>query len=210
MKEKPPRRTSKAAREAAERDLAVLLPTLESVTAEPEEKQAAMKRTADRARVEKTMAYTVDRVTREIGDLQLSISQMLTDLSQQLRKESGKLAEVRLAIDSEHARLKELHDIDAVMISLKAILEVGAERRAAVIQYHPLRRSPAGESRQPVIESGAGHKPHHNVTQGHENHIGCGVCEDGRNTSCEYHPLGIHRRDEIISRWTDDCRGNQA
>jgi chromosome segregation ATPase len=132
MKEKPPRRTSKAAREAAEKDLTELLPTLESVTAEPEEKQAAMKRSADRARVERTMTYTVERVTREIGDLQLSISQMLTDLSQQLREESGNLAEVRLAIDTEHARLKELHDIDAAMISLKAILEVGAERRAAL------------------------------------------------------------------------------
>ena len=91
-----------------------------------------MKRSADRARVEKTMAYTVERVTREIGDLQLSISRMLTDLSQQLREESGKLAEIRLAIDTENARLKELHDIDAAMVSLKAILEVAAERRAVL------------------------------------------------------------------------------
>ena len=132
MKEKSPRRISKAARDAAQQELTELLPTLESVTAEPEEKQAAMKRSADRARVEKTMAYTVERVTREIGDLQLSISRMLTDLSQQLREESGKLAEIRLAIDTENARLKELHDIDAAMVSLKAIHEVAAESRAAL------------------------------------------------------------------------------
>jgi chromosome segregation ATPase len=132
MKEKPPRRTSKSAREAAEKELAGLLPTLESVAAEPEEKQDAMKRSADRARVEKTMAYTVERVTREIGDLQLSVSRMLTDLSQQLREESGKLAEIRLAIDTENSRLRELHDIDGAMVSLKAILEVAAERRAAL------------------------------------------------------------------------------
>jgi chromosome segregation ATPase len=132
MKEKPLRRTSKAARESAEKELTELLPTLESVTAEPDDKQAAMKKSTDRARVEKTMAYTVERVTREIGDLQLSISRMLTDLSQQLREESGKLAEIRLAIETENSRLKELHDIDGAMISLKSILEVAAERRAAL------------------------------------------------------------------------------
>jgi hypothetical protein len=78
------------------------------------------------------MAYTVERVTREIGDLQLSVSRMLTDLSQQLREESGKLAEIRVAIDTENSRLKELHDIDGAMVSLKAILEVAAERREAL------------------------------------------------------------------------------
>ena len=64
------------------------------------------------------MAYTVERVTREIGDLQLSINRMLTDLSQQLREESSKLAEIRLAIDTENSRLKELHDIDGAIRSL--------------------------------------------------------------------------------------------
>jgi hypothetical protein len=132
MKEKTSRRTSKAAREAADKELAELLPTLEAVTAEPEEKQAAMKKSADRARVERATTYTVERVTREIADMQLSISRMLTDLSQQLREESGKLADIRLAIDSENARLKELHDIDGAMVSLKAILEVAAERRATL------------------------------------------------------------------------------
>jgi hypothetical protein len=132
MKEKSLRRTSKATREAAEKEVAELLPALESAAAEPEEKQAEMKKSADRARVEKTMAYTAERVTKEIGDLQLSISRMLTELSQQLREESGKLSEIRLAINTENARLKELHDIDAAMLSLKAILEVAAERRAAL------------------------------------------------------------------------------
>jgi hypothetical protein len=132
MKEKSLRRTSKAARESAQEDLARLLPTLESVAAEPEEKEATMKKSADRARVEKAMASTMDLVTREIGDLQLSIGRMLTDLLQQLGQETAKLAEIRLAIDTESARLKELHDIDAAMVSLKAILEVAAERRAAL------------------------------------------------------------------------------
>jgi chromosome segregation ATPase len=91
-----------------------------------------MKKSADRARGEKATTYTVERVTREIADLQLSISRMLTDLFQQLRDESGKLADIRLAIDSENARLKELHDIDGAMVSLKAILEVATERRATL------------------------------------------------------------------------------
>jgi chromosome segregation ATPase len=91
-----------------------------------------MKKSADRARVEKTMAYTAEHVTRQIADMQLSINRMLTELSQQLREESNKLAEIRLAIDTENARLNELHDIDAAMLSLKAILEVAAERRAAL------------------------------------------------------------------------------
>jgi hypothetical protein len=132
MKDKPPRRTSKAARETAEKELAELLPTLESVAAETEEKQTAMKKSTDRGRVEKASAYTVERVTREIGDLQTSISRMLTDLAQQLREESSKLSEIRLAIDTENSRLKELHDIDGAMVSLKAILEVAAEHRAAL------------------------------------------------------------------------------
>lgn len=132
MKEKSLRRTSKAAREAAEKEVAELLPALESAAAEPEEKQAEIKKSADRARVEKTMAYTAEHVTRQIAEMQLSINRMLTELSQQLREESGKLAEIRLAIETENARLKELHDIDAAMLSLKAILEVAAERRAAL------------------------------------------------------------------------------
>ena len=132
MKEKSNRRTSKTAREAAEKEVAELLPALESAAAEPEEKQAEIKKSADRARVEKTMAYTAEHVTRQIAEMQLSINRMLTELSQQLREESGKLVEIRLAIDTENARLKELHDIDAAMLSLKAILEVAAERRAAL------------------------------------------------------------------------------
>jgi len=74
----------------------------------------------------------VERVTKEISDLQVSVSRMLSDLSQQLREESGKLAEIRSAIETEQGRLKELHDIDASMVSLKAILEVAAERREAL------------------------------------------------------------------------------
>jgi hypothetical protein len=132
MKEKPTHRTSKAAREAAEKQLTELLPTLEAVAAEPEEKQAALKKSADRLRSDKASAYTLERVTREIGDLQLSISRMLADLLQQLREESGKLAEIRLAVDTESDRLKELHNIDAAMVSLKTILEVAADRRTAL------------------------------------------------------------------------------
>jgi hypothetical protein len=132
MKEKSLRRIGKSARESAEKDLAELLPTLQSAATEPEEKQAAMKKSADRARVERAMTYTMDRVTREIGDLQLSIGRTLNDLLQQLGQETAKLVEIRLAIDTENARLKELHDIDAAMVSLKTILEVAAERRAAL------------------------------------------------------------------------------
>jgi hypothetical protein len=90
------------------------------------------------------MAYTVERVTREIGDLQLSINRMLTDLSQQLREESGKLAEIRLAIDTENSRLKELHDIDGAMVSLKAILEV----RPSAAQFLRLRST----SEKPIFK----------------------------------------------------------
>lgn len=129
MKEKSPRRPSKAARETATKDFREILPTIESVSAEPEEKQASMKKSTDRARIEKMAAYTVERVTKEISDLQVSVSRMLSDLSQQLREESSKLAEIRSAIETEQARLKELHDIDAAMVSLRAILEVAAERR---------------------------------------------------------------------------------
>lgn len=130
MKERSARRTTKAVRETAEQELAELLPAIEAVTADSENKESTMKRSVDRARAEKMQAYSVERVTREIGDLQLSVSRMLTDLSQQLREESGKLAEIRLAIEAENARLKELHDIDAAVVSLKAILEVAADRRA--------------------------------------------------------------------------------
>lgn len=130
MKEKTPRRTSKAVREKASEELGELLPLIETAAAEPEEKEAAMKTVTNKARVEKALTLTVERVTRDISELQLSIGKVLTDLSQQLGTESAKLADLRLAIETETARLKELHDIDAGMVSLKAILEVAAERRA--------------------------------------------------------------------------------
>jgi hypothetical protein len=82
MREKPPRRPSKAAREAAEKETKAIFPTLEAVSAESEEKQISMKKSADRARVEKMSTYTVERVTKEIGDLQVSVRRLLTDLSQ--------------------------------------------------------------------------------------------------------------------------------
>lgn len=164
MKEKTARRTSKAAREAAEKEMTQVLPLLESAAAEPEEKQATLKKSADRARVEKTMAYTVEHVTKEIGDVQLSVNRMLTDLSQQLREESGKLAEIRLAIETESARFRELHDIDAAMVSLQAVLEVAAERRAelegeltrreADIQAAIKRRNEEWEREQADYEAG--------------------------------------------------------
>ena len=47
-------------------------------------------------------------------------------------REAEKLAELRSAIDTETARLKELHEIDVTLISLKAVLEVGADRRASL------------------------------------------------------------------------------
>ena len=132
MKERTPRRTTRAVRETAEKELTELLPAIETATADAESKESQMKRSADRARVEKASTSTVDGVTREIADLQVSVGRVLTSLSQQLREESGKLVELRLAIEVETARLKEMHEIDAAMVSLKAILEVAAERRATL------------------------------------------------------------------------------
>ncbi len=99
MKEKSPHRPSKAARQAAEKEFKEILPTLESVAAEPADKQLSMKKSAERAHVERMSTYTVDRVTKEIGDLQVSVSRLLTDLSQRLREESGRLAEIHSAIE---------------------------------------------------------------------------------------------------------------
>jgi hypothetical protein len=132
MKEKPTGRVSKAAREMATKELSELLPTIESRSAQHEEKQTIMKKSNDRARAERAATFTVERITKEIGDLQLSVSRMLTDLAQLLREESGKLADIRTVIETENARLKELHDIDASMVSLRGILEVAAERREAL------------------------------------------------------------------------------
>jgi hypothetical protein len=132
MKEKPTGRVSKTAREMATKELTELLPTIESRSAQHEEKQSVIKKSIDRGRAERAATFTVDRITKEIGDLQLSVSRMLTDLAQLLREESGKLADIRTVIETENARLKELHDIDASMFSLSGILEVAAERREAL------------------------------------------------------------------------------
>jgi hypothetical protein len=132
MKEKPTGRVSKAAREMAVKELTELLPTIESRSAQHEEKQSVIKKSNDRARAERAATFTVERITKEIGDLHLSVSRMLTDLAQMLREESGKLADIRTVVETENARLRELHDIDASMVSLSAILEIAAERREAL------------------------------------------------------------------------------
>lgn len=132
MKEDRPRRPRRSAREAAQQELAGLLPAIQSAAADAVDKPAEMKKSLDKTRVDKAATYTVDRVTKDITELQGVVGRTLDDLAQQMVREAEKLAELRSAIDTETARLKELHEIDVTLISLKAVLEVGADRRASL------------------------------------------------------------------------------
>jgi hypothetical protein len=96
MKEKPLRRTSKAAREIAQKELTELLPTLEIVAAEPEEKQATMKRSADRARVDKTMAHTQQSVLQKA-------------LQEQRAKVDQEIEERQRTMTTREAEMRDLH-----------------------------------------------------------------------------------------------------
>jgi hypothetical protein len=126
------RRTTKAAKAAAQEEFTALVPALHAAGQEADEKATEIKKAANKALVGKATGYTAGTIVKGISELNLNVGRTLSELSQRLVAESGKLEELQKAIEIESVRLKELHDIDAALVSLKGVLEIQAERKAAL------------------------------------------------------------------------------
>lgn len=79
----------------------------------------------DREVVEQASGYTVDNIVKGLAELQLEFSKALEDLSDRMESESGKVGELRRAIEIERRRLAELEN-----------LAIGAEALALLEQEH--------------------------------------------------------------------------
>lgn len=126
------RRSIKAAKAVAQEEFAALVPALHAAGQEAEEKATEIRKAANKTLVGKATGYTAETIVKGISELSLNVGKTLSELSQRLVAESEKLAELQKAIEIESARLRELHDIDAALVSLKGVLEIQAERKAAL------------------------------------------------------------------------------
>jgi len=126
------RRSAKVAKATAQEEFAALVPALHAAGQETEEKATEIKKATQKALVGKATGYTAEAIVKGITELNLNVGRTLSELSQRLVAESEKLGELQKAIEIESMRLKELHDIDATLVSLKGVLEIQAERKAAL------------------------------------------------------------------------------
>ncbi len=123
------KRSPRAAKAEAQQQFAELLPGLTVEAAGKPEKAAEAKTTADKTLVQRAGVVTVEGVITGMAELQLSVGKGLADLGARLTREVEKLNDVQQAIALQSARLKELHDVEAAVISFKGLLEAQAERR---------------------------------------------------------------------------------
>ncbi len=129
--EKPkPKRPARSSKTEAQEEFTAMLPTLAATPAEAD-KPTQLKKAADNVVLKNASAYTVDNIIKGLADLNINLGKSLSDLSGKLTTEAAKLTELQKAIEIQSTRLKELHDIDAAAVSLKALLEAQSERKAA-------------------------------------------------------------------------------
>ena len=93
------------------------------------DKPNIVRKTTEKAIVERAANFSVERIVRDIAELQLNLGKTLTELSAKLTAEATKLAEIQQAITIEDARLHEIHEIDTAVVSLKGLLEYQGERK---------------------------------------------------------------------------------
>ncbi len=130
--EKPkPKRPSRSTKSEAQEEFVAMLPALAAASPMDKDKSTEIKKAGEKAVVEKASTYTVDNIIKGIADLNINLGKALSDLSGKLATEANKLAELQKAIEIQNNRLKELHDMDAAAVSLKALLEAQSERRGA-------------------------------------------------------------------------------
>jgi colicin import membrane protein len=102
----------------------------EKSSAQPE-KKAEVARAAEVALVEKTAAYTVESIIKNLADLNINLGKGLASLGEELTAEAAKLVEIRQAITIESKKVEELHDIDLAANTLEQLIQEHANRKAA-------------------------------------------------------------------------------
>ncbi len=131
MEKSKPKKSPRATKAEAQEEFVAMLPTLAAAAPVKDDKPTEIRKTAEKTIVEKASGYTVESIIKGMADLSINLGKALSDLGGKLAAEAGKLVELHKAIEIQTNRLKELHDIDAAAISLKALLDAQSERKAS-------------------------------------------------------------------------------
>jgi hypothetical protein len=75
-------------------------------------------------------AIAPEGIDRELGSLKSEIGKMLADISERLAAESAKFRSVQKAVESKELEIKELYGIEKSAVSLAALIEAQAQKRA--------------------------------------------------------------------------------
>ena len=129
MEKTKSKRLSRAVKVEAQKEFEEIIPGLSAKEPEPLDKPNIVRKTTEKAIVERAANFSVERIVRDIAELQLNLGKTLTELSAKLTAEATKLAEIEQAITIEDARLHEIHEIDTAVVSLKGLLEYQGERK---------------------------------------------------------------------------------
>jgi hypothetical protein len=131
MEKSKPKKSPRTTKAEAQEEFVALLPAVAAASSAETDKPTEMRKASDKTVLNKASAYTVENIIKGTADLNFNLGKALSDLSAKLTTEANKLAELQKAIDIQSTRLKELHDIDAGAVSLKALLETHSERKAS-------------------------------------------------------------------------------
>ncbi|ERT06375.1 hypothetical protein M595_3635 [Lyngbya aestuarii BL J] len=82
----------------------------------------------------KTSAYTVDSIVKNLADLQLSFGNNIVEISEQLKTESSKLEELKRSIEIETQQLQELQKIRVVADALYLLSQEHQEKLSLLTQ----------------------------------------------------------------------------
>lgn len=113
----------------AQKEFQEIIPVLSAKEPESVDTSSIVRKTAEKAFVERAANFSVERIVRDIAELQLSLRTTLTELSTKLTAEATKCAEIQQAITIEDARLHKIHEIDTAVASLKGLLEYQGEQK---------------------------------------------------------------------------------
>ncbi|MEL7034289.1 MAG: hypothetical protein AAFO04_01520 [Cyanobacteria bacterium J06592_8] len=90
--------------------------------------------------LEKTSAYTVDSIVKNLADLQLDFGNTILEISDQLQTESSKLDELKRSIDIETQQLQELQKIRIVADALYLLSQEHQEKLNLLTQNYQTRQ----------------------------------------------------------------------
>ena len=94
-------------------------------------KEAARQKASEDTVVKKVAAYSVENIVKGLANLKLDLSKTLTELSDTLIGEVGKLKEIQDAIVIERKNLDEIYDIEVAAGTLANLIESNEEKKKA-------------------------------------------------------------------------------